>query len=58
MAVDVGVPGITARKWRSRENIPTKYWPTIIAAAAKREHELTLEQIAAAHLPTPQTVDA
>lgn len=40
MAADIGVTGVLTRQWRNRGNIPSKYWPRIIDAAAKRDKKL------------------
>ncbi|MGE8143078.1 carph-isopro domain-containing protein [Novosphingobium sp. NPDC080210] len=44
MASDIGELGVTVRQWRNRGNIPAKYWPRIIDAAAARGTELNLSQ--------------
>ena len=36
LASDIGELGVTVRQWRNRNNIPAKYWPRIIEAAAER----------------------
>lgn len=52
MAADLGEKHVTVNQWRHRDNIPPKYWPIIIAKAKARGFELTLEQFAAAFLPS------
>lgn len=44
LASDINVPGVTVRQWRNRGNIPPRYWPAIIAAAAKRGAVIELGQ--------------
>lgn len=48
LADDLGVPYTTAAAWRQRESIPAKYDLDLIAAAKRRGHKLTLEQLASA----------
>ena len=49
MARDIWESDVTVRQWRNRENIPAKYWPTIIAKAAERGHNITAEQLLDLH---------
>ena len=44
MAADIGESGVTVRQWRNRGNIPPRYWPKIVAAAAGRGVSLELGQ--------------
>jgi hypothetical protein len=44
LAADIGELGVTVRQWRNRENIPSRYWPKIIEAAAARGAALDLGQ--------------
>lgn len=44
MAADIGESGVTVRQWRNRGNIPPKYWPRIIEAAAGKGAALEWRQ--------------
>lgn len=44
LARDLGELPVTVSQWRYRGNIPPRYWPRIIAAAAVKGATLTLEQ--------------
>lgn len=41
MAIDIGEPYDTVRRWRSRGRIPERAWPKIIEKAARREFLIT-----------------
>jgi hypothetical protein len=41
MAIEIGEPYDTVRRWRSRGRIPERAWPKIIEKAARREILLT-----------------
>ena len=45
-ASDVGAKEPTAAAWKQRDSIPSDRWLTVIAAADKRGHCLTLELLA------------
>jgi hypothetical protein len=47
MAADIGEPGVKVRQWRNRGNIPSDYWPAIIAAAARKGATLEWRQFIA-----------
>jgi len=44
LATDIGESGVTVRQWRNRNNIPPKYWPRIIAEAARKGVKLEWTQ--------------
>jgi hypothetical protein len=44
MASDIGEPAVKVRQWRNRGNIPSTYWPAIIAAAGALGRELHWKQ--------------
>lgn len=47
LARDIGESEITVRAWKRRMSIPANRDLTLIAAAKRRGHELTLEDLAA-----------
>lgn len=47
LASDIGEQGVTVRQWRNRGNIPPRYWPKIIAAAAAKGSALEWHQFVA-----------
>ncbi len=47
LAADIGEQGVTVRQWRNRGNIPARYWPKIIRAAAAKGTDLEWEQFVA-----------
>lgn len=49
LASDIEVPADRVKKWPQRGSIPPEYWPSMIAAAAKRGRELTAEHLMNAH---------
>jgi hypothetical protein len=42
LATDIEELGVTVRQWRNRGDIPSRYWPKIIKAAAARGHAIAL----------------
>jgi hypothetical protein len=44
LASDIEEQGVTVRQWRNRGNIPSPYWPRIIAAAEKKGAKLEWTQ--------------
>lgn len=47
MAAAIGEPGVKVRQWRNRGNIPSRYWPRIIAEAKKKGVKLDMSQFIA-----------
>jgi hypothetical protein len=47
MAIDIGEPYDTVRRWRSRGRIPERAWSKIIEKAARREHLITASNLLA-----------
>ena len=45
LARDVGVKGVTARKWRVRNSIPPEHWPAIVAAAERSGKESITREV-------------
>lgn len=44
LAWDTRVKGTIARAWKHRNNIPPRYWPRVLRAAAKRGyHQVTID---------------
>lgn len=58
MAADIQEKPVTVRQWRNRGNIPSRYWPRIIAEAAKRGVALTADDFLRAMEPdeSPQPI--
>src|SRR3546814_12305423 len=44
MAAAIGEPGVKVRQWRNRGNIPSRYWPRIIAEAKKKRAKPDMSQ--------------
>lgn len=44
-----GVPRSTAATWQTREKIPPKHWPVVVAAAREAGHDLSLERMFEIH---------
>lgn len=46
MAPEVGASVVQARKWATRDMIPSEYWVPTVYAAQKRGKKLTFENLA------------
>src|SRR3546814_7902746 len=57
MAAAIGEPGVKVRQWRNRGNIPSRYWPRIIAEAKKKRAKLDMSQFIPPAVVTCGTCD-